>query len=534
LLANSLIAGVAALLWLILRSGSKPSRLAYPCQQAAVSAAALAFGAPLVSAVLAARRGLIRGLRRPAGAAVAASGLALTIGVWGMLSRAEPGRPASLDPPPDYRAKVFHVRDCPQDPIGDRFVGVDNLINLMGRGGLKLYQSQTQSLVSGPEGIIAPTDVVVVKINYQWAERGGTNTDVLRGVIRRLFDHPDGFTGEVVVCENAQFNSIDGFDRAANNAQNTAQSPHDVVAGFQAQGYPISHFDWTALRNTQVSEYNAGDYRDGYIVEAYDPGLIGYPSYPKFRTSRGTYISLRYGVWRALPPSYDRERLKFINLPVLKSHHASYGVTACTKHYMGVVTGALGTNSHASIRYGMMGALMGEIQPADLNILDCIWINANPNDGPWTTYEAATRRDELVAAVDPIAADLWAVKNILIPAFLANGYLPPWPTPSADPDNPNSAFRYYLDNSMNRLLAAGYSVTNDPSRIDLTTWNGAGDADGDSDVDLVDAAALLGCLSGPDGPAAPGCDEFDFQADGDVDLWDFSAFQTAYTGPGIF
>ncbi len=65
-----------------------------------------------------------------------------------------------------------------------------------------------------------------------------------------------------------------------------------------------------------------------------------------------------------------------------------------------------------------------------------------------------------------VAADLWAVKNILIPGFLGNGYTPPWPYPSADPDDPTSAFRVYLDASMNYILAAGYDVTNDLERID--------------------------------------------------------------------
>ncbi|MGB5552887.1 MAG: hypothetical protein WBO74_20595, partial [Thermoanaerobaculia bacterium] len=51
--ANAYVAGIFALCWLLLRSGSRPSRLAYPCQQAAVSTATLAFGAPLVAAILA-------------------------------------------------------------------------------------------------------------------------------------------------------------------------------------------------------------------------------------------------------------------------------------------------------------------------------------------------------------------------------------------------------------------------------------------------------------------------------------------------
>ena len=53
-----------------------------------------------------------------------------------------------------------------------------------------------------------------------------------------------------------------------------------------------------------------------------------------------------------------------------------------------------------------------------------------------------------------------------MPAFEANGYSPPWPFPSADPGDPDSAFRTYLDNSMDALLAGGYQVTNDPEQID--------------------------------------------------------------------
>ena len=63
---NSVVAGVLALIWLVLRSGPKPSRFVYPCQQAAFSAASLAFAAPLISTLVAARRGLVQGMRTPA------------------------------------------------------------------------------------------------------------------------------------------------------------------------------------------------------------------------------------------------------------------------------------------------------------------------------------------------------------------------------------------------------------------------------------------------------------------------------------
>ncbi|MFQ5424392.1 MAG: DUF362 domain-containing protein [Phycisphaerae bacterium] len=529
---NSIISGGFALLWLLLRSGSKPSRFAYPCQQAAFGTATAAFGVPLVAMLLATRRGIVTALGTRPGRILAACGLVgtLVFGAW-----AYSPRPSAYRPGPHrqargtYRAQVYHVTNCPQNPVGDHFVGLDNLIAWMGVNGLKFYQSPTTTFEAGPSGIIGASDVVVIKINYQWDERGGTNVDVLRGLIRRIVDHPDGFTGEVVVCENAQFNSVLNFDRSANNAQNHLLSPHDVVAAFQAQGYKVSHYDWTVRRNTSVGEYSSGNMTDGYILYPYNSQLNGRVSYPKFRTAYGAYVSLKYGLWNPATSTYDRAGLKFVNVPVLKSHHATYGATACVKHYMGTVTGNLGTNSHNAIGYGILGELLAEIQLADLNILDCVWINANPYDGPWTTYGGATRRDELIASVDPVAADIWSVANILLPAFYANGYAPPWPQPSADPYDPTSDFRVYLDNSMDRILAAGYTVTNDLHSIDAPTWNGdagpAGDIDGNGLVNGGDIRSFIDILTGVDTDPLRML-RSDLDGDRNLDLDDVTTFVT--------
>jgi hypothetical protein len=475
LIPGTVVAGVLALCWLLFRSGSKPSRLAYPCQRAALSTASLAFGAPLVAILVAVRRRWRSGRLKAVTLVVAVFGLAATAGLWSYLSQPGVYAGPQLDPPGDYRAQVFHTKGPTAGTTNDRFANLDDLIEIMGGHGVKFYQSATTSLTAGVEGLIAADDVVIVKINYQWPERGGTNVDLLRGLIRRIVDHPDGFTGEVVVCENTQFASIDNFDRAENNAEEISLSPHDVVLYYQSLGYRVSHYDWTAIRFTSVGEYSAGNMSDGYVVYPYDAALQGRVSYPKFQTAYGTRISLRDGIWDPVT-GYDPEPLKFINVPVLKSHHATYGATASVKNYMGVVTRELSTNSHAAIRYGILGALLGEVRPADLNLLDCTWINADPFDGPWTTYEAATRTDMLVASRDPVAADIWSVKNVLLKAFVANGYQPPWPPPSADPDDPSSSFRQYLDASMNYLLAAGYDATNDLTRIDAINLAPPGEA----------------------------------------------------------
>jgi hypothetical protein len=498
-----------------------------------MSTATLTLGIPVAGALFAARRRLGAWLRTPIGIGAVAL---VSILVVSQLSSfpgagvAEYGGPV-LYAPSSYRADLYNVVDCQVKPTGDRFIGLDNLMVLMGRGGLKFYDSATDSLASGPDGIIGTDDTIVIKINYQWTQRGGTNTDLLAGLIRRIVDHPDSFAGEIVVCENAQFVSIAGFDRDQNNAKDKTRSPHDVVVGFQNLGYNVSHYDWTAVRGTSVSEYSDADMTDGYILYDYNSEVNGRVSYPKFQTDAGTYISLKHGIWDPVGETYDREHLKFINVPVLKAHGAVYGATSAVKNYMGVVSDALGTNSHGATRTGILGAQLGEIQLADLNIIDAIYINAVPTAGPSCSYVIATKRKELIACIDPVAADIWAVTNILIPAFIDNGFSPPWPDPSADPADSTSDFRQYLDSSMYQILAAGATVTNDLGQIDAVVGNGrAGDFDEDADIDSADFYQFAACLTGAGGgPVDSACAAGDFDDDGDVDCDDWVSFQFVWT-----
>ena len=58
-----------------------------------------------------------------------------------------------------------------------------------------------------------------------------------------------------------------------------------------------------------------------------------------------------------------------------------------------------------------------------------------------------------------------------------------------------------------------------------------GDADVDGDVDVLDFAAFVRCVTGPGSASLPtDCVLMDFDMDGDVDLPDFGGFQTAFTG----
>jgi len=466
---GTVVSGALALLWLMLRTGTKPSRLTYPCQQAALSTAAAAFGVPFVSMVIAARGRIVQLMRT-------ARGVVVCVGLCGVaavvLAYAAPDQSYDgvfVDPPPEYRAEVFVINEA-DGPVDGRFPGVDELAALMGVHGLKLHRSATVGLTSGPDGLIDADDVVLLKINAQWAERGGTNTDVLRGVIRRIVEHPDGFTGEVVVADNGQ--DYGYLDRDDNNAEDIMQSPQDVADDFVAAGWSVSTRLWDGFCRTQVGEYDTGDMTDGFVVSStYDAQTNMRVSYPKFQTGGGHYLSYKEGIWSTSTQSYNRDALVVINMPVLKTH-SIYGITSAVKNHMGVVTQRLATESHGAVDRGGMGSLMAEARCPDLTILDAIWVLARPGYGPSASYEQATRRDQLLASTDPVALDMWAATNVLIPAILDNGYTYDDYRVKQDPADPNSTFRRYLDRSMNELLLGGIDTTNDLGSIEAYSYQG--------------------------------------------------------------
>jgi uncharacterized protein (DUF362 family) len=525
------MAGMFALIWLVLRSGTKPSRLAYPCQQAAFGTAAAAFGAPAVATVVSLRGRIGAILKTGAGRVAAGSLCAVTLVVLAFASVGMDPEVVILDPPAGHFPDVYLVNEARGIEPG-RYGGVDDLVTLMGINGLKWHRSSETGETHGPDGLIDHDDVVLIKVNAQWSQRGGTNTDVLRGVIRRVVEHPDGFAGEIVVADNSQGfgNWPTNLDRAESNAEDHSQSAQDVVDDFVAEGWSVSTYLWDGIRGDSVAEYALGDMRDGYVLGSVeDPETAIKVSYPKFRSTYGTYMSYRYGVWSPASQTYDPGRLVVINMPVFKTH-SIYAITASVKNHMGVVTTALYTDSHNAVGRGGMGSVLAEARMPDLTILDCIWILARPGMGPSASYENASRRDQLVAGTDPIALDVWATKFIMIPQIIENGY--PYTAYSAtqDPDNPGSKFRVYLDRSMNEVLLAGIPATNDVNAVSLHLW--PGDLDQSGAIDGADYVELEACLAGPGEAAPTDCDLADFDGDGSVDLSEFATFQRVFTGAG--
>ena len=464
-----IIVAFFSLFWLIFRSGVKPSRITYPCQQAALANVLVVL--PFISATF----GTI-GISKHQWITKSWKVILLIflIIVSGSVILASQYPSASI--PQDNEQKInlsISSKLATSSPAsnvyavhGRETATISNLINLMSSKGLDFY------------ALIDSEDVVLIKINNEWDQRGGTDTDVLEQLIQAIINHPNGFTGEIVVADNGQFQGSFSWENSNANYHNkTAQS---VVDEF-ATDNKVSTFDWMTIRGNQVSEYSDGNMNDGYILNSEaDPETGIFVSYPKFQTKYGTYISFKQGIWNG--EEFD-SNLKVINLPVLKSHNM-YGVTGAVKHYMGVQSEGVNApgglaNGHRSIANGGMGTLMAQTRMPTINILCAIWVNAIPANyegaGPSTSYEQATKVDVLAASTDPVALDFWASKYILVPTAQAIGYSD---THTLSPESTDrngvtaEAFGIWLHKAKDALISNGFQVISEDSAINVYVSSG--------------------------------------------------------------
>jgi uncharacterized protein (DUF362 family) len=360
-------------------------------------------------------------------------------------------------PSPQFTSHVYAVTDVPVPsyPTGadNHHAGVERLLGLLGSQGVKFYRHTATDTLSGPDGLIASSDVVLIKVNAQWKYRGATNSDVVRGVIQRILDHPAGFTGEVVIFENGQgrgslnCNQSSGYPDGTvqANAENPAHSfTYLANTVFHSSGR-VSAFLVDPIRSTPVP---AGNHAiNGYRTLNPHPTSQSWNiSYPCFTTAGGHRVELKDGLWTG--SSYDANRLKLINMPVLKTH-GGCGVTGALKLFYGVVSM---TYASGGYHYGdigkVLGQMMAHVRAPDLNIMDCIWVCQGQLGG--YPASATSRRNTLLASLDPVALDYWAGKNILYP--INND-------PNHNPDDPSlytdSNFSQYLDQASAEINSSG-------------------------------------------------------------------------------
>jgi hypothetical protein len=312
---------------------------------------------------------------------------------------------------------LFWIKNIPDQPFsggggGNYHVGVDYLLYLMGDRGLKFYRSIQEGPLSGPTGMIEANDIVLIKVNAQWKYRGCTNSDLIRGLIQRILDHPDGYTGEVVIFENGQ-------GRGSLNC-NTSQSysgDTSVHANANDESHSFNYLVNTIFDDPRVSSFLLDPIR-GTFIGANDHATNGYRkydkvSYPCFTTAGNHRVELMEGLWQE--GGYG-QNLKLINVPVLK-HHDTGGseITASLKHFYGVVSMSDGQSPFR--HYGGLGETSGKmmvwVRTPVLNIIDAIWVcHASLRGYP---ASATYRANQILASQDPVALDYWAAKHILYP-----------------------------------------------------------------------------------------------------------------------
>jgi hypothetical protein len=256
--------------------------------------------------------------------------------------------------------------------------------------------------------MIAANDVVLIKVNAQWKYRGCTNSDLIRGLIQRVLDHPDGFAGEVVIFENGQGSGSLNCDYYGDSS---------VHANANDESHTFLFLRDVIFKDSRVSAYLLDPIR-ATIINADDHATQGYRlyenvSYPCFTTPGGRRVELREGIWQG---STYTQNLKLINVPVLK-HHDEGGseITAALKHFYGVVSmqdGQAGFRHYSGLGE-TCGKMAVSVRPPVLNIVDAIWVSFGSLAG--TPASATFRANHILASQDPVALDYIAAKHVLYP-----------------------------------------------------------------------------------------------------------------------
>ena len=323
---------------------------------------------------------------------------------------------------------LFWIVNIPSQPFLDhkspnRHAGVDALLRTMGANGLRFYRRNSSSELSGPLGLIASNDVVLLKVNAQWKYRGCTNSDVVRGLIQAILDHPDGFQGEVVIMENGQGRGSLNCDTLPNYADNSVQ------ANANDPSHSFIYLVNKVFKDSRVSAYLLDSVASNFIAsnEHQAAGYRFYEnvSYPCFTTAGGHRVELREGIWQG--DGYS-SNLKLINIPVLKYHDVDGSqITASLKHMYGVLSMADGQAAfrHYSGLGETCGKMMVSVRTPVLNLVDAIWVSHRSLAG--YPEDTTVRRNQLLASQDPVAVDYWAAKYIMYPIDRNPNHHPDYP-----------------------------------------------------------------------------------------------------------
>ncbi|MBN2486831.1 MAG: DUF362 domain-containing protein [Bacteroidales bacterium] len=463
-------AGLFAFIWLLVRSGQNPKRLAYPCQQTAF---------PLASAWFLVTTGFFTSLFSTKNlkikiAVLVAGFFVIAGGGYYVYTKKFPPVPKVQTPltwqTENPVSKVFLLQsiqeekkslnnpessNIPLEYLSDK--PMDDLFELMRKNGLDIYKTAANT-----NGLIPDNAIVVIKGNFQWDYRLGTNTDRIKGLIWAILNHPEGFKGEVLVCENTQYEGR-GIGDNTNNSFDPEQSIADVTNAFKNKGYKVDLVNWTKLNEIAVNEYTEGDYTSGYVFEEQTK-----LSYPKFTSPYNSKISAKNGVWDENTNTYDSSRLVIINFPVLKVH-SIMGATIALKNWIGLISlanleerfGDYETmhEKYFFSEYALPARSMAQTFP-ELTIVDATWISFMDNYTNWNGN--FIHAGMMLASTDPLAVSWYASKHILTPVALS--------PENANPDGQGS-YGTIFNHFVNYLRDSTHFVcTTDSTKISIITY----------------------------------------------------------------
>jgi hypothetical protein len=386
----SILIGLSALAWVVLRTGRKPTRIAYPCQRAALSTSWMFLCIPLAGFITSAR------WRRPAVwiAAIAVSILALVFaGAPALWSTPGDATAAALtaygERVPAWSGRGFPGRvvrvhdvdatswDFDEGWFGD-YVDQEVVTAMMNEGLLELTGTQTvhdawEVLIPG----FTPGEKLAIKVNFNntSTEPPGPSIDaiiepvnaLLGGLIEYGFEAPD----------------ITVYD--VTHAAHNGRMPQRFVDGCDYPG--VSFVAYVG---------NPDPYSDTEFVR-FDP-----PS--------GPGISDRPLANAVVDADY------LINMPIAKRHDYA-GVTLSFKHHFGSIdhndychTYVFPAYANYSPDYNPLVELyMNEHIGGKtvLTVIDCLygnWEHLYSPPRPWTTF-GGDAPNSLFLATDPVAVD---------------------------------------------------------------------------------------------------------------------------------
>ena len=358
--------------------------------------------------------------------------------------------------------------------------------------------------LGGIESVVGRNDVVIIKVSAQWWNQGMTNVAAVKRTIEQILAI-EGFDGEIIVFENVHFRLADGSGLARAWTHESERNVDvegwnklgDLIPHFEALDAPVSFVGLIDAGESELAssgwhdpEHEHGVYggdgrgpiqpgeeRDGYYWDfenefrlrrsMVDDAKVPL-TWPVFTSPlSGLVVDLKAGLFhregdRRVPVERP---LTFINMTTA-NEHLTVGFTGAAKSAMGLVdmsAGYMGTHpladgylsvhyfGHPDAKWRMAGPLAQfakEVRAPDLFLTVAEWVAATPADGGDASqdlrHDSATafRRRTVVAGTDPVAIDVWCVRNLLMPLQGAN-------LPMYDLDDESSSMvaflRYYRE-----------------------------------------------------------------------------------------